>query len=94
MGLVLAAAVTVGIVQNSQPVGVKYLAWSVQVSLAALLIASMVATVVLTVLVGAVWRRSRRRRLTGRAELEHLRTLTGADPGPVPTEAAPGDRPG
>lgn len=75
-GLVLAAAVIVGIVQNSQQVEVKYLGWTGHASLAVVLLAAVVATVALSTVTGVGWRRSRRQRLAQRDELEQRREET------------------
>ena len=75
LGLAMAAAVVVGVTQNSQRVEVKYLVWEGQAALAVVLLATVVATVALTTLAGVVWRRSRRRRLTQRDELQSLRDV-------------------
>ncbi len=67
--LVVAAAIIIGIIQNSQGVTLKYLAWTGRLSLAVALLATIVLIVALTSLVGVIWRRRRRHQLTelGRA---------------------------
>ena len=74
-GLVVAAGVIVGIVQNSQTVDDKYLLWAGQTSLAVILLATVVVTVALTALAGVAWRRRRRGQLARGAELTHLRGI-------------------
>jgi len=94
-GLLAALAVIIGIVQNSQNVVVQYLGWTGHIPLAVLLLITVLTTVALTALAGAVWRRARRRQLTGRAELNHLRAAAeasaveapAAEPVPAPTPA-------
>ncbi len=76
VGLVLAAAAIVGIVQNSQQVEVKYLGWTGHASLAVVLLAAVVATVALSTVTGVGRRRSRRQRLIQRDELEQRREET------------------
>jgi uncharacterized integral membrane protein len=83
VGLIMAAAVVVGVMQNSQRVEVKYLVWEGHASLAVVLLATVVATVALTTVAGVVWRRRRRRRLTQRDELQRLRAGAPSTPAPV-----------
>ena len=95
-GLILALGIIVGIVQNSQGADVHYLFWTGHASLAVLLLATIVATVALSALAAVVWRRNRRRQLTGRAELEQLRreSRTPASvlpPSGPPAAGGPGD---
>lgn len=93
-GLILAVGIVIGVVQNSQGADVHYLVWTGHASLAVLLLATIVATVALSALAALVWRRNRRRELTGRVELEELRGASLAPaplaPPPVP---APADGP-
>ena len=72
-GLVIAAAVVIGITQNSQRVDVKYLVWKGHAPLAVVLLATVVVTVALTAVAGVLWRRARRHQLTQRDELKNLR---------------------
>ena len=69
----VAVAIIIGIVQNSQGVRLSYLAWTGSLSLAVALLATIVLTVALTSLVGVIWRRRRRHQLTDTVELRELR---------------------
>jgi len=71
--LVVAVAIIIGIVQNSQGVRLSYLAWTGRLSLAVALLATVVLTVALTSLAGVIWRRRRRHQLTDTVELRELR---------------------
>jgi uncharacterized integral membrane protein len=73
LALVLAVAIVIGIIQNSQGVRLKYLAWAGSLPLAVVLLATIVLTVALTSLVGVIWRRRRRHQLTDSVELRELR---------------------
>ena len=73
LALVMAAAIVVGIIQNSHGVRLDYLVWHGSVPLIAVLLATMVLTVALTSLVGVIWRRRRRQQLTDVVELLELR---------------------
>ena len=73
LALVMAAAIVVGIIQNSHGVRLDYLVWHGSVPLIAVLLATVVLTVALTSLVGVIWRRHRRHHLTDSAELLELR---------------------
>lgn len=74
LGLILAAVILIGIVQNSQSVQVQYLVWHLNTPLIVVLLVTIVASVLLTTLVGVVWRHRRRRQLADREELRGLRT--------------------
>lgn len=89
VGLVLAAVVVLGIAQNSQLVEVRYLGWAGQVSLAVLLLVTILATTALTTIAGLVVRRRRRGRLNQRGELKGRR-LSADGPPPVSPPPAPG----
>ncbi len=78
--LVVAVAIIVGIVQNSQGVRLSYLAWTGSLSLAVALLATVVLTVALTSLAGVIWRRRRRNQLTDTVELRELRGRALAQP--------------
>jgi len=80
LALVLAVAIVIGIIQNSQGVRLKYLAWAGSLPLAGVLLTTIVPTVGLTSLVGAVWSRRRRRQLTDPVELRELRGHVQATP--------------
>jgi uncharacterized integral membrane protein len=78
--LVVAVAIIIGIIQNSQGVRLKYLAWTGSLSLAVALLATVVLTVALTSLAGVIWRRRRRQQLTDTVELRELRGHAQAQP--------------
>jgi len=63
IGVVLAVAIVVFVLQNSDPVTVEFLGWQGSVSLAGLLLVVALAAIVLDELFGAFYRRRRRRRL-------------------------------
>jgi uncharacterized integral membrane protein len=73
LALVMAAAIVVGVIQNSHGVRLDYLVWHGSVPLIAVLLATVVLTVALTSLVGVIWRSRRRHQMTDSAELEELR---------------------
>lgn len=73
LGLILAAVILIGIVQNSQSVQVQYLVWRLNTPLIVVLLVTIAASVLLTALVGVAWRRRRRRQLADREELRGLR---------------------
>jgi len=74
LGLILAAVILIGTVQNAQSVQVQYLVWHLNAPLIVVLLVTIVASVLLTALVGVVWRHRRRRQLADREELRGLRT--------------------
>ena len=76
LGLILATVILIGIVQNSQSVQVRYLVWHLNTPLIVVLLVTIVASVLLTALVGVAWRHRRRRQLADREELRGLRTRT------------------
>ena len=78
--LVVAVAIIIGIVQNSQGVRLSYLAWTGSLSLAVALLVTVVLTVALTSLAGVIWRRRRRHQLTDTVELRELRGHAQAQP--------------
>lgn len=80
LAVVVALAIIIGIIQNSQGVRLKYLAWAGSLPLAGVLLTTIVPTVGLTSLVGAVWSRRRRRQLTDPVELRELRGHVQATP--------------
>jgi uncharacterized integral membrane protein len=73
LALVVAVAIVIGIIQNSQGVRLKFLGWAGNPPLAVVLLATIVLTVALTSLVGVIWRRRRRHQLTDSVELRELR---------------------
>ena len=76
LGLILAIAILIGIIQNAQSVQLKYLVWDLSTPLIVVLLVTIVASVLLTALVGVAWRHRRRRQLADREELRGLRTRT------------------
>ena len=79
LALVVAAAIVVGVIQNSHGVRLDYLVWHGSVPLIAVLLATVVLTVALTSLVGVIWRRRRRHQLTESSELHELREQAHAE---------------
>jgi len=63
VGVVLAVAIVVFVLQNSDSVTVEFLGWQGEVSLAGLLLVVALAAIVLDEIFGAFYRRRRRRRL-------------------------------
>jgi len=76
LALVVVVAVIIGIIQNSQGIRLKYLAWTVSMPLGVALLVTIVLTVALASLVGMMWRRRRRHQLTDSVELRKLRGQT------------------
>jgi uncharacterized integral membrane protein len=72
-GLILAIAILIGIIQNSQSVQLKYLVWDLNTPLIVVMLVTIFASVLLTALVGVAWRHRRRQQLTDRKELRGLR---------------------
>ncbi len=73
LALALAVLILIGIIQNTQSVMLSYLVWTVSTPLIVILLVTIVASVVLSALVGVIWRRRRRNELTLREELRMLR---------------------
>ncbi len=73
LGVILAIAILIGIIQNAQSVQLKYLVWNLSTPLIVVLLVTIFASVLLTALVGVAWRHRRRRQLTDREELRGLR---------------------
>jgi uncharacterized integral membrane protein len=73
LGLILATVILIGIVQNSQSVQVQYLVWHLNTPLIVVLLVTIVASVLLSALVGVAWRHRRRRQLADQEELRGLR---------------------
>ena len=88
LGLILAVAILIGIIQNAQSVQLKYLVWDLSTPLIVVLLVTIFATVLLSALVGVAWRHRRRRQLTEREELRGLRGHT-SDPAPATSEMPP-----
>ena len=76
VGFLVAAALLIFVAQNTESVHLEWLAWSIGVPVAALLLGSVLVGSLLTVIGGLFWRRRRRRVLTEREELRHLRSST------------------
>jgi uncharacterized integral membrane protein len=74
VGLLLALAVVILAAQNVDTVTLKWLAWDIDVSLTALILASLLVGAATAVIGGLFWRRRRRRVLTEREELRGLRS--------------------
>jgi uncharacterized integral membrane protein len=89
-GLVLAVAILIGIVQNSQQVELRYLVWSGHVPLLVILLATVVLVVALDEALGLVWRWRRRRHLTERELLLEVRAQPVPQPRPEPSEGSAG----
>ena len=66
IGIVLALAAVIFVLQNGDPVSVEFLGWEGEVSLAGLVLVVALAAIVLDELFGAFYRHRRRRRLTER----------------------------
>lgn len=73
VGVLLTLAILALILQNTQRVVVEWLWLDVEVPLVVLLLVTALVAVVLTELVGWIWRRRRRRALRDREELKRLR---------------------
>jgi uncharacterized integral membrane protein len=69
IGIVLALAAVIFVLQNGDPVSVELLGWEGEVSLAGLVLVVALAAIVLDELFGAFYRHRRRRRLTEREAL-------------------------
>lgn len=74
IGLLLAVAVVILAVQNVDAVTIEWLGWDLDLSLAALILASLLAGGATAVIGGFFWRRRRRRLLTEREELRGMRS--------------------
>lgn len=74
VGLLLAVAVVILAVQNADAVTIEWLVWDLDVSLTALILASLLVGGATAVIGGLFWRRRRRRLLTEREELRGLRS--------------------
>jgi uncharacterized integral membrane protein len=73
VGLLFTLAVVILAVQNVDTVTLEWLAWDIDVSLTALILASLLVGAAAAVIGGLFWRRRRRRVLTEREELRGLR---------------------
>ncbi len=66
------AVVVIFAVQNTDPVSVRFLVWDTELPLATVILIAVAATLIMTVIIGAIYRR---RRLRRRAEKETLKKL-------------------
>jgi uncharacterized integral membrane protein len=73
--------------QNTEPVSVSLFGAQFDTPLFGVAIGAGLVALVLGELVGLVWRRQRRRRLTERRELDDLRTAVGQEPDSVEVPA-------
>ena len=77
MALVVGVVVTVLAIivafQNTDDVGVDFLAWDVEAPLVVVILAAAVAGVLFDEILGFFWRRRRRHHLADQAELRQLR---------------------
>lgn len=91
LAFVIAIAILVGIIQNSQTIELKYLGWDLRTPLIVVLLGTIVATALAGTLIGVEWRRRRRRQLTEAEELRDLRGRFGEAATSTPTghESAP-----
>ena len=76
LGLIVAVAILIGIIQNAQSVQLKYLVWNLTTPLIVVLLVTIFASVLLSAFVGLAWRHRRRQQLTDREELRGLRGRT------------------
>lgn len=93
LALPLAAALIVFVAQNTNDVVVHWTVWKVRSPLAAVVLVTIFAAVVLAEIVGVVWRH-RRRRILARAEptltdLVHPAAATEPEPPVAPSEEPP-----
>ncbi len=92
--VIVVIVVLIGIVANLQSVEFRYVGVAARLPLSVILLITIAATAFLTAVVGALWRRRRRRQLTDREELLALRgrTAEAATPGVAasPSDSVPG----
>jgi len=91
LGLIIAVAILIGIIQNAQSVQLKYLVWDLNTPLIVVLLVTIFASVLLSSLFGVAWRHRRRRQLTDREELRGLRGRA-PDPASTTSETPPLDQ--
>lgn len=72
--LLIAVILLILAVQNTAQVTVQFLAWEFELPLFAIIVGTGLVAILLDEMIGLVWRRQRRNRLTERAELERLRS--------------------
>jgi uncharacterized integral membrane protein len=95
LAFVLAIGILIAIIQNPQSVELKYFAWDLRTPLVVVLLVTVLATVMLSTLVGATWRHRRRGQLGDREELREMRQRAKepvAEPavsGPPSAQASP-----
>jgi uncharacterized integral membrane protein len=82
--LALITLVAVLAAQNTHSVRVEFLFLEGDVPLFVLILVTAIVAIVLTEVAGWLWRRSRRRLLSAREELERLRSPAGKEPMPEP----------
>jgi uncharacterized integral membrane protein len=86
-GFAVGLALVLLIAQNTHEVDVSWFVWDFAVPLAAMILGIGLLASALTVAIGVVWRRRRRRVLTERRELERLRAdSVGGDPAADPRQ--------
>jgi uncharacterized integral membrane protein len=73
IGVVVTVLAIIVAVQNTDDVGIDFLAWDVDAPLVAVILAAAVAGVLFDEILGFFWRRRRRHHLAERAELRRLR---------------------
>lgn len=73
IGVVVTVLAIIVAIQNTDDVGIDFLAWDVEVPLVAVILAAAVAGVLFDEILGFFWRRRRRHDLAERAELRRLR---------------------
>ena len=73
IGVVVSVLVIIVAFQNTDDVGVDFLAWDVEAPLVVVILAAAVAGVLFDEILGLFWRRRRRHQLAERAELRRLR---------------------
>ncbi len=73
-GGLVAVALVIFVIQNSEKVPVEFLGWDWRVSLAGIVLVSALAGVAIDEVAGVVYRRRRRRHLTDREELKRLKS--------------------
>jgi len=92
VAFVLAVGILVGIIQNLQTVELKYFGWDLRTPLIVVLLVSVLATVMLSTLVGAAWRHRRRGQLGDREELREMRQRA-KEPAAEPAVSGPPSAP-
>jgi len=88
IGFVVSSALVVLIAQNTDAVEIEWLWWEARIPLAVLLLATGLFASGLTVLVGTIWRRRRRRRIRHQDALQRS-AAHDRDTGPEGISPAP-----